>query len=103
MAIKIFGSHKKSDKKIAYDYISELQTLAGAAFPITVTVDNDGQLTGITYETEWKEGTTEPVEPTDKKTKKVTITYKENYKSLKLSDAQIKKIDTYIDSTLKKA
>lgn len=103
MSIKKFGVHKTANQKTAETYIAELQKLVGVNFPISVTVDNDGNLIGASYEAEWKEGGTEPVEHVNKKTKEITITYKENYKNLKLSAADIKKVDDYIAGTLKKA
>jgi hypothetical protein len=64
--------------------------------PLRIDWAADGSVTSMTYDSEWKEGGTTPVEKTDKKTKKVTVTYKENYTDHKLTKSDTKKLDDYI-------
>ena len=99
MATKVFGSHDKP-AKTANDYSAELYEIIGARFPLSLKVEN-GKMTGVSYETEWQEGTTTPVD-----TGKVDdngnpiIDYKENYTKRKLTAAQIKKVDAYIKKNI---
>ena len=95
MATKTFGKVPKTSD----EYLDELYKEAGATFPVKVVVDA-GKLFSISYDTDWKEGGTTPVEVKDKKTGAVTIDYKENYSNKKLSAAQIKKIDAWIEKNL---
>lgn len=93
MATKTFGKEQKTSQ----DYIADIYKLAGAQFPIEVTVAN-GQLIKVTYETEWKEGSTTPYTKPDG-----TIGYKANYTNKKLTVAQIKKIDAHIKEHIEAA
>lgn len=74
--------------------VKEMQKIAGENLPIRVIIDADGNIQTVEYDKVWKEGSTTPVE---KKTKKgVVIDYKEDYKEVKLSKSDIKKLDEYI-------
>ncbi len=95
MAIKTFGKELKTNQ----DFVDEVYALAGANFPLTISVAN-GQLLSVTYETEWQEGTTTPVEKPDPETGEPTIEYKGDYKKQKLSAAQIKKIDAWVKDNI---
>lgn len=97
MATKTFG--EQNPPTLIDTITSDLHKLVGVEFPCIVTV-TEGKLTHFSYDTEWKEGGTEPVEHTNPRTKEVTIEYKENYKVKKLTDAQIKKIDEHIATLL---
>lgn len=72
-----------------------LYSLVDTQFPLSVVVIA-GQIASLSYDTNWKEGGTTAVEVIDKKTKQATIENKENYDNKKLSSAQIKKIDAWI-------
>lgn len=95
MATKTFGKELKTSD----DYLAEIYKLAGVQFPISITVVA-GQLTSASYDTIWKTGGTTPVEVKDKKTGEVTLDYKENYSKQKLTAAQIKKIDAYLEKNV---
>lgn len=115
MATKTFGTHQPATKKDSQYYISELQKLIGVEFPLKITC-LDGKVVGVNYDTEWKEGGTEPIYEDVKETvetlnkkgeivkRKVTVNkivdYKENYKAKKLTPEQIKKIDQWISENL---
>lgn len=79
------------------DYAAEMQELVGANMPISIRTNVSGELEAVTFETEWKEGTTEPVLDEDDK----VIGYKENYTSQKLDRKKVKKLEAYIDENLK--
>lgn len=104
MATKQFGEKMKT----ASDYIAELYELAGVEFPVQMQVSL-GKLINIEYQTEWKTGTTTPVEKTRKVKDPETgkpisepfIDYVPDYTERKLTDKQIKAIDTWIEQQLK--
>lgn len=76
--------------------IEKMQKLVGKKVP--VLVDRlDGKVTNITYEREWKEGGTTPV--TNKKGE--VVDYKENYKIVKLTDSEAKKLDEFVKDQIK--
>lgn len=81
------------------DYATEAQELVGVQFPIETTVDQQGNLVGVSYNSTWREGSTTPKEVTDKNGK-ASIEYEENYTDKKLTNAQIKKIDQYIQENI---
>lgn len=94
MATKTYGT--QAEDYTPRDYLAEMQEIAGPGAPLAVQVSSDNKLIGASYETEWKEGSTTPVH-----NKKGEITrYKENYKSKKLTQDQVKKLDKYIDENL---
>lgn len=96
MATKTFGAPVKRPQ----DFIDEIHKVAGeTGFPLSVTV-NGGRLVSAEYETTWKEGTTEPTEKTDKKTKETSIENVEKYTNKKLTKEQIKKLDDYLEKTI---
>ena len=94
MATKTFGKPQKT----AADLISEVYKLAGDKFPLSLTTSN-GKIINASYETTWVEGGTVPVESTDESGNIVTD-YKENYTDKKLTAAQIKKIDAWIEKNI---
>lgn len=99
MATKVFGSHDETTLT-ADDYYIEIYKLIGDRFPLSLKVIN-GKITGASYETEWKEGTTTPVD-TGKvdDTGNPIIDYKENYTTKKLSKEQTKKLDSYLEKNI---
>lgn len=94
MATKTFGKLPKSNR----DYIEELYSLVGVKFPLSITSSN-GKLLTASYETAWTSGGTVPVESTDSDGNTVTD-YEENYTKEKLTAAQIKKIDAYLEENI---
>jgi len=94
MATKTFGKLPKSNQ----DYIEELHSLVGAKFPLSITSSN-GKLLQASYETTWLSGGTVPVESVDADGNTVTD-YEENYTKEKLTAAQIKKIDAYLEENI---
>lgn len=91
MATKTFGA----DLKTGDDYIKEIYSLVEVEFPIAISVAG-GKIVNASYETEWKTGSTNPVEKTDKEGN-VTIEYEENYTKHKLTADEIKTIDAWLE------
>lgn len=94
MATKTFGKLPKTNQ----DFIDEIHKLADDKFPLSVTSAN-GKLLNVSYETTWQEGGTTPVETIDESGNTV-IDYEGSYSKHKLSAAQIKKIDAYIEKNI---
>lgn len=91
MATKTFGAEPAKER----DYVAELQKEVGVKFPIQVTTQN-GELINLSYETEWQEGGTRPIETSEiDEAGNPVIEYEENYTKHKLTAAQIKKIDAW--------
>lgn len=95
MKTKKFGIHKEQTR----DYEAELFDLVGVAFPIALTV-RDNKLIGFSYEQEWKEGGTEPVQVKATKKKPARIEYKEKYTEKSLTKDQIAKIEKWVKDNL---
>lgn len=102
MSIKSYGKTTKDllTQNPAQELRDELYELIGAQFPLSLLFDQQQNLIGVTYETTWKEGGTEPVEKVNKKTGETTIEYKENYSNKKLTDKQIDTVDNWIKHKL---
>lgn len=94
MATLEFGESSKT----ANEYIVEIQELLDASPPLTVTVV-EGVLKKVSVETEWKEGETTPVESVDEDGNTV-IDYEENYTEKSLTQAQINKLNTYMQENI---
>lgn len=80
------------------EIIEKIQKLVGGKnMPIFVMTAPGGKVS-VSYESEWKEGGTKAVEKTTGKGKnaKTTIEYQEDYKTVKLTAAEVKKVDEYI-------
>jgi len=61
-------------------------------FPHTVTYDRDGAVVKLEFESEWKGGGTEPITNDEGE----VTGFKENYKTEKLTDKQVKALDDLI-------
>lgn len=103
MATKTFGIHKEKQADAPRrDYIAEMQKLVGAEFPLSIEVGEADELRGVSYDTEWQEGTTEPVGTGEFNENGVEqLEYKPKYKKQKLTKEQIKKLDGYISKNIK--
>lgn len=85
--------------KTSDEYISEIYELIGVEFPLEITVSPDGKLLKILAETEWSIGTTDAV-TTNHEDGTVSTEYKENYTEKKLTEAQIKKLNIWIEQNI---
>ena len=81
------------------NYRTEVYDLVGVIFPATVTV-RDNKLIGFSYDDEWKEGGTTPVEVKATKKKPAYIDYKENYTKKSLTKEQVDKIEKWVKDNL---
>lgn len=94
--------------------IAELIKIVGHDFPIKVEYDLDG-VRKISYEKTWKVGRTIPIEKKslvqvgiviggEEKTlgqQKIDVTgYKEDYKDMSLTEAQVAKVDEFIKNNV---
>lgn len=115
MATKTFGQDLNVKFKTYDEFVGELYKLAGVNFPLQIKVE-DGELLGITYDTEFKVGGTTPIEEeveiektivVDGVEEKIKVTetrvvdYKEDYETIKLTKVQQEAIDKYIQDNLK--
>lgn len=91
MTRKSFGTPPKS----ADEFAAEIYDIVGVRFPVDVSADSRG-LIAFSYETEWKEGSTKPVFDENGN----VTDYEEDYKEKKLTQAQIKKIDTWAEQNI---
>jgi hypothetical protein len=74
----------------------EAKKIVGENVPLTVERDGN-KITSIKYQTEWKIGTTRPVETGELNDDGQPIyDYEEDYKDMKLTKAQISELDTWI-------
>lgn len=90
MANLNFGKELKTSD----DYIQELYELMGFKFPISINVLN-GRVVSFSFDTEWKEGGTNPKEIEvidDDGNVRTEIEYVEDYKHLKMTDEQVDKL-----------
>lgn len=91
------ATHTIGEIKTADQFVEELHALAGGKpFPVTVTVLG-GELLQVSFETEWQEGTTTPVEDEHGN----IVDYEPNYTKKKLTQAEIKKINDYANENVK--
>lgn len=88
-------THGKVSEPIERDYHAEIYKLVGDHFPLTLVVTS-GKLLQASYDSEWQEGTTEPVEDDEGK----VIEYKPNYKKRQLTKDQTKKLDKYLSDNI---
>lgn len=95
MSIKEFGTVKITEKK-SRDYASEIYETAGLNFPLVISKNENGELIGVRYETEWQEGSTKPI----KNKKGMVVDYEPSYENKSLTKDQIKKIDDYIQQNI---
>jgi hypothetical protein len=93
MATKTIGTHQINQPDL--DVAVKLNKLIGKNFPVRTTYAN-GQVIGVSYDTEWLEGTTEPVENKDG-----TIKNKPNHKKQKLTASEIKQVDKWLKDNIK--
>lgn len=82
---------------IPRDYAKELQDVVGVSLPVGIVLNNVGELIGVSYESEWKDGGTKPI--TDKKGN--VTDYEEDYTVKKLTKDQIIRLDNYIKENVK--
>lgn len=80
------------------ELIAEINKLTNKNVPFGIVTSPDGRVVTIQYEKEWKEGGTKAVEKTIGKGKNAitTIEYEEDYKTVKLTADEVKKLDAYI-------
>lgn len=80
------------------DIFSEIQKLTGKTVPLSIERNPDGSVAKIEYQKEWREGGVKSVEKTTGKGKHAvkTIEYEEDYKDVKLTADEVKKLDAYI-------
>lgn len=80
----------------SFDAQNEIAKIAKGV-PCTIYKDDYGNVTGIEYQKEWREGGTEAVDTGELDEAGLpVIEYKENYKDRKLTQAQIKELDAFI-------
>lgn len=96
MAKKTFGSQPKNQD--INSVTAELHKLVGAKFPVRLIFEN-GVLIGGDYETTWREGGVTTKESIDEHGEPVYENI-ENYTDHKLTAAQIKKIDAWIEENI---
>lgn len=96
MATKTFGKEIKSGDQIT----EELYTIVGDRFPLSLTIAN-GAVVNMTYEDEWKEGTTNAIDTSElDENNQPIVNYEEDYTNKKLSKAQIAKINAWAEENI---
>lgn len=89
-----FGSKSKSSD----DYAQEIYDAVGVVFPLTVIVEQ-GVLKQVIAETTWKTGGTTPIE--EEIDGEIVVTgYEQNYENKTLTQAQIAKLNTYMQENI---
>lgn len=90
--------------KTANEYIAELYEYVGIeGFPISMQVTSDGKIVTLSIDTEWKTGGTTPVEETsviDENGEKIYTEYAEQYEEKELTQAQIAKVNQWINKNI---
>ena len=84
------------------NYATEMQDLVGVACPVSVVLSRNGELVSASYEAEWKEGTTKPVDTGKKNPDGSPIfDYEDDYKKRSLTKKQVKQLEDYIKENVK--
>lgn len=90
MPIQSFGQKIKTDDEI----IAEIYELVGDKFPLQITILY-GKVLNMSFDTEWKEGTTESVPVGEDENGDLLFEYEEHYTDRELTADQIAKLEKW--------